>query len=198
MAHDVDGRAALEAKVAALIDEKPWMRADLLERQIALIANENSSYKAKSAKLIGVADQFVEAVAPYAACRRGCDQCCHMSTPIFQHEAQRLAAASGRKISVVPYRPHKEVLDKGLKFYGSPCPFLDQGQCSVYEVRPMICRVHHSLNSNSSECDTSVPLQQKTGVGMYNPDFLELPYMELTVRRNPAEPWGYLQEFFPL
>jgi hypothetical protein len=32
---------------------------------------------------------------------------------------------------------------------------------------------------------------------MYDPDFIEAPYMALNAAHNPAEPWGNIAEFFP-
>jgi hypothetical protein len=32
---------------------------------------------------------------------------------------------------------------------------------------------------------------------MYDPDILEMPYMELNAMHNLTEPWGNIAEFFP-
>ncbi|MFW7267238.1 hypothetical protein ACMAUO_04605 [Gluconacetobacter sp. Hr-1-5] len=76
------------------------------------------------------------------SCARGCDTCCRslvQVNPLFAllavHEARqtfppdRLQALKDRTETGVPF-----------------CPFLFEGNCSIYAARPMVCRGYYSLD----------------------------------------------------
>ena len=88
-----------------------------------------------------------------SACAAGCAWCCHQHTEVNLAEATTI-------LSVIPIdqrntlkqrlindrsefiRQHRNTLHPGT-FY--KCPFLDnENRCSIYAVRPMICRSHYS------------------------------------------------------
>jgi uncharacterized protein len=118
-------------------------------------------------------------------------------TLVYEHEAKTMARASGRPFKQLEYMPRITVLDATKKYFGQPCPFLENDRCSIYEHRPIICRLHHSFNDDSSQCDTSRPQDELVGVAALNPDCIELPYHELNHAFHPKEPWGAIQDFFP-
>lgn len=188
---------SIEVKLSAISTAHPWLELDRLNVLTQRILNENASYLSKRAKLVHLADDVNAALAPYTACRPGCGKCCYSPALIYAHEADTLAAASGRTRVRLPPRPPQVVVEKAIKFYGAACPFLLDGHCSVYASRPFTCRVHHSLNEDSANCDTAIPAGHRPGVAMYHPDALEVPYTFLVLKSTPLEPWGYIQEFFP-
>lgn len=105
--------------------------------------------RAKLNKVFRLMDAAVQATAPYVACRKGCSACCHMNVSISAIEAERLAVASGRRMSKVKH-PTKHDL---RKFSGNPCPFLSRdGVCSVYDDRPFACRAHQSFDLDNYWC----------------------------------------------
>jgi len=187
----------IPAKLAAIVHSNPWMSPDSIARDTQRIMQMNATVGAKRQRLIELADRVNAAVQPHTACRTGCSYCCSMPTMIFQHEAERLADASGRPAVPVRFRSHDHALLAGLRFYGQACPFLNEGRCTVYAARPIICRLHHSLNASPANCDCSIPPAQRKGVGQYDPDYVEMPYRLLSIRAKPREPWGAIQEFFP-
>jgi len=172
------------------------MDVDAMLKRAHLTIHENASFKIRLNKLIQIAGQVQAALSPYMACHAGCSHCCHMGTLIYAHEAERLAAVSGREMIPVRHRPRDQVIALVDNFHGRPCPFLRNNRCSVYNDRPFICRVHHSLNTNPQDCSLSLPPDKKPPVMMYNPDILEVPYTMLTFLKSPREPWGFIQEFF--
>lgn len=92
------------------------------------------------------ADKFSAAVAPHAACKKGCSHCCHIPLKITEAEAIEL----GNAISVVPSpeatnRPERE---DGI----APCTFLRDGECSIYLHRPIVCRSHFNLDADDLLC----------------------------------------------
>ena len=114
-----------------------------------------------------------------------------------RHEAERLAKASGRPAYPVRYRSYDDALLAGDRFYGQACPFLDAGRCTVYAARPIICRLHHSLNNSPANCDCSMPPSERKAIGQYDPDYVEMPYHLLSIHGDPDEPWAAIHEFFP-
>jgi len=90
--------------------------------------------------LDGEADQrAADAVAmhPDWPCRRGCDHCCrhlHAEPALTEAEWQRIEAVVGTE----------QVRQRLVDFAGPPyaCPFLDDGACSIYDVRPVACRTY--------------------------------------------------------
>lgn len=65
------------------------------------------------------------------ACFKGCNHCCHQRVEVTEFEALVLA-------HVVEQRPElRERLDEDT---GDACPFLVDGECSVYFFRPAVCR----------------------------------------------------------
>jgi Fe-S-cluster containining protein len=103
-------------------------------------------------------------------CRAGCSDCCHQLFQITEVEAAWIshgvkmlpeARREELKQRAIPYlrERRKLVTAKGEpEAWGSlpppgtrlACPALDQGVCSIYEFRPLICR--------------------KFGIPLYNPD----------------------------
>jgi len=97
------------------------------------------------------------------ACAPGCFFCCYLPVDVLAPEAFRIAAylqqtRSPAELTELVYR---------LGTYGPhalgtrPCVFLSQGRCSIYEVRPMVCRGYNSLSKERCEAyyyDASVDL----------------------------------------
>lgn len=88
------------------------------------------------------------------ACKRGCSLCCSNFVGITPPEAFRLAAAvrrAGRGRSPDPWLAIPAVLERAARSAGMPpaerlgaripCPLLaEDGACSVYADRPLVCR----------------------------------------------------------
>lgn len=97
-----------------------------------------------------------------AACRTGCSHCCHIPVTISLVEARLLGRASG-KLPSAPKRSMRitdhastealpgmeQRLQDGSR---TPCPFLREGRCSVYESRPMACRTLINLDDDDLLC----------------------------------------------
>jgi Fe-S-cluster containining protein len=100
-----------------------------------------------------------ESTAPPSACRKGCHFCCHL--PVETTVPQILVIADHLKRTL----PSSEIQDlrkrmdeyearvaqhpsgKGLAL----CPLNLDGACSVYEVRPTICRSFNSTDAGACE-----------------------------------------------
>jgi Fe-S-cluster containining protein len=108
--------------------------------------------------LLQAADAWASQIAPLAACRRGCAHCCHIPVTITTAEARLLAEISGRPlVSPVNAMPLKTVdratpLPAAPASHLGPCPFLQEGACTVYEHRPVACRTHFNLDEDDLLC----------------------------------------------
>lgn len=186
-----------ESRLEVILEANSWMIPEVIVGVTDRILTMNASFRAKRSKLVRLANEVNRALQPQTACQNGCSYCCSMVTYIYRYEALQLAEVSGRHCVDLPFRPHQTVIATGEALVGKVCPFLVARRCSVYENRPMICRLHHSLNEDPEDCDLSVPLSAKKMVAMYDPDFVEVPYHQLVRSHYPKEPWGAITEFFP-
>ena len=98
------------------------------------------------------------------ACAAGCDFCCYLPVDVLAPEAFRIAAhleqtRSPEELATLVYRLGAQGQhDFGLR----PCVFLANGRCSIYEVRPMVCRGYNSLSKERCEAyhhDATVDLK---------------------------------------
>jgi uncharacterized protein len=98
------------------------------------------------------------------ACAPGCFFCCYLPVDVLAPEAFRIAmhlkqTRSPGELAALVYRlgAHGQT-DFGVR----PCVFLADGRCSIYEVRPMVCRGYNSLSKERCEAyyhDASVDLK---------------------------------------
>ncbi len=95
------------------------------------------------------------------ACQPGCDHCCHQSVGVTPAEAITIIEHVRRTFSdeqrqeLAERLQHAHERTRGLtstqRFSPKhPCPFLDSGRCSIYDVRPLTCRGVNSLDAD--EC----------------------------------------------
>jgi Fe-S-cluster containining protein len=97
------------------------------------------------------------------ACKAGCDHCCHQPVGLTPPEALAIAAhlrqtlAREQLVEVAARLAQRARETRGLSSAerfspDQPCPFLERGKCSIYEVRPLACRGMNSLDAE--ECKT--------------------------------------------
>jgi len=184
-------------RIDRLIDLHPWLEPDALVAAADRIANKHASFRSRWRLLIALADKFNAALGELATCRFRCAYCCSLRTLIYRHEAVLLTRASGREYVELPFRPQQKVLAEIETLPFRPCPFLAGGRCSVYEKRPMICRLHNSFNDNPLDCDLNAPRVSRKGIVTYDPDLIETAYHALIRDHSPQEPWGTIDQFFP-
>ena len=100
------------------------------------------------------------------ACQAGCHFCCYNQIEVIPLEAlpvwrfiqdlppeerARLENRVNASVSQRSSKTKEEIARSRAQF---PCPFLSQGLCSIYPVRPLLCRAMHSLDAG--HCQTSL------------------------------------------
>lgn len=121
------------------------------------------------------------------ACKKGCSACCHQVVLVSSEEAGQLISHVTAdviprwKAQAIDLRTHNDPagLPKRLGKEDAKCVFLKRGECSVYDIRPVMCRLIHVKNATA--CDpwkTSAEAQQL--VSVRNADIAVSAYLNAT------------------
>jgi Fe-S-cluster containining protein len=90
----------------------------------------------------GIRQRYAEQIT----CHAGCDGCCYQQFTVFPVEAQYLAQAVATLTPAARQRLRQRLQsqDEAWRMVDEPrpCVLLDQGRCSLYTGRPLICRLH--------------------------------------------------------
>ncbi len=100
-------------------------------------------------QLIGRVEAFGQAIRErYAAqltCRAGCDHCCYQDFTVFpveaHHLAQAVAALTPSERQRLQQRLQQTANPLPMADAPRPCALLHEGRCSLYDGRPLICRI---------------------------------------------------------
>lgn len=137
-----------------------WARMVSVLAQTQTVARSRDSGARKYIRLTQIADEFSAVVAPYVACRgRGCSHCCKMAVNMTEREAILIGRYLKRAPVKVPVENNPEVILAQLdadvdRYAGKACPMLaPDGSCTVYPVRPLACRLQHSLEDDPEPCN---------------------------------------------
>lgn len=115
----------------------------------ARISGMSASVQVKLNEVLRTADRIFGHAGQYAACARGCGHCCHVHVPIADFEARYIAD----RIGVAPVPLKRSIQHDRMKYSGAtPCPFLREGECSIYEARPLTCRMHLNFDVDNFWC----------------------------------------------
>lgn len=113
------------------------------------ISRMNARREIKLKEVLDTADQIMDHAQNFAACRKGCGHCCYVSVPITDFEAKWI----GDRIDIQP-APLKQSIRRDVSEYSTqtPCLFLKDNSCSIYEFRPLTCRIHMNFDIDNYWC----------------------------------------------
>lgn len=146
----------------------------------------------KLKEVLNTADKIFEHAGKFAACARGCGHCCHVSVPITEFEAQMIAEGIGVKAQVVKQSKRPDISQFGSH---TPCPFLANGECSIYEVRPLTCRMHMNFDQDNYWCLHENWQKPEAEIPRPNIQPLEQAYHMLPAKTKPIV--ADIRDFFP-
>ena len=143
-----------------------------------------------------------EAKAPVEekiACRAGCAYCCHYEVILSPAEAVLIGHHAKHSFSeteavrllertdrILNLRDGKSVSHRARVLHETPCVFLEDDRCSVYEVRPLICRALHSLDRQGCKEAVRARRQKVAFVG-YSHRYYVFQAVRSALRRTCAE-----------
>lgn len=106
-------------------------------------------------QLYDLLDRHFEHAKGLIACAQGCAYCCHSEVAISQLEADYIAAMTGTPTNRPTEEPTKS---EPFTDPARPCPFLGaDNACSIYTLRPMVCRTHVNFEPTNIKCHFDTP-----------------------------------------
>lgn len=85
---------------------------------------------------------------PSFTCKEGCHECCGL-VPFTTAERDRVAAVRPLE-QWEPFVDGSWVPSAALASF--KCPFVGEGGCSIYDVRPMVCRLFGAVDHPMMKC----------------------------------------------
>jgi Fe-S-cluster containining protein len=166
------GSEQLRQRAAHIAAQAPLAaRTHLIQQAHIAPSGQRIFWLRKAADLVG------KAAAGVSPCSSGCSSCCHINVMVAHPEAVEIGKAIGREPRAVPpantittgalLKPKRGALDRQARlqalYFGQPCVFLGSGgECTIYEHRPLACRLHFSLDEDNLLCqpvrDVEVPM----------------------------------------
>lgn len=142
-------RRTSEARINAFYDAIPptdSREVTGLPKRIFLM---NARTSAKIRQIHLAADKIFRHATSRAACARGCSHCCHIAVRISAVEARFIGEHIGRE----PRAFSSTVAERAASFSNeTPCTFLKNDECSIYEWRPLTCRSHFNFDQDDYWC----------------------------------------------
>lgn len=149
--------------------------------------------------LYGIASNLSDLIVPFTPCGSGCSHCCNMAVTVNSYEAEVIRKATGQYMveagrSAVEFGATADQLHE--KYRGVPCPFLKEGKCSIYSVRPIICRTHHSLMKTDQDCAIGITVEgaSRQIAGL---DLTAFFQVHMALFQKAGCTYADIREFFP-
>lgn len=167
----------------------------LIREAMALADNKELSKKARRHKILQVADRFSDFIKHETPCGTGCSHCCYMAVSVSQEEAELIGEYVERDPFKLNFDPQDYVDRNGGRdlYEGVACTFLVEGRCTVYPVRPIACRLHHSLQSDPSDCAIGSGKEINV-LNIYN---IHNAFVDATSLFSGGSSMGDIREYFP-
>lgn len=195
------GRGEAEARLKAISEKMTPEWNDEMRRRITQLDRMASSPRSKLPKLYVLMEQVGDLRAPYLACNSGCSACCKtIPVEISDLEAKLISEATGIAYrTLTPGRHSIEGTSPDWK--NTPCPFLKDDRCSIYEHRPYNCRSLGVVDKDSLTCTPENTALARANdpravpVSMTKMQAFDPSYINLTQRSGAI--WADIRQFFP-
>ncbi|EGQ7688514.1 TPA: YkgJ family cysteine cluster protein [Vibrio parahaemolyticus] len=142
------------SKIQTLIPRKLLVKEDKIAKKQAKSSDSDIN---KLQQLFKLTEELTNKLSPVTSCKAGCGNCCKINVSITKLEAELISEYTGRALNnlVAVGKPD---------YHGSSCTFLIDNKCSVYSVRPFVCRRQVSVMPSEHWChpdlnlDVEVPM----------------------------------------
>lgn len=121
--------------------------ASLAEKEDSLyrrILKSKGNALNKLSSLFSEMNEIYTHVNKFTPCKKGCSHCCYIPVSISELEVEYIEQSLKTK---------RNAFSKYDKTQDKPCPFLKNNACSIYDVRPFVCRRHVVLTKSSYWCE---------------------------------------------
>lgn len=153
MMHTVDARPIPQRPMNREQESFESLRLAQEQTVVAAVADGSLDASGLATNAHGFAEFMSERLrgghAEETACHRGCSWCCYQNVAVFAPEVFRIVEFIRRQAPSEQERlaTRLNLLDnvtRGMRAtqrhkIPMPCAFLEQGRCSIYEVRPLAC-----------------------------------------------------------
>jgi len=158
------------------------------------VVNMNARPALKLRQIQVIADKAFRHAAGRAACARGCAHCCYIAVPISTVEAK----AIGEQLGIEPRNVANVPPGNPTSFSNeTPCSFLENNECSIYEYRPLECRANFNFDRDSYWCQYEN--WDKPGAAVPKPGIAPLAsaYNHVSRGKSPRPIVADIRDFFP-
>lgn len=128
-----------------MVDSLPESLKKAEDEFFIKIEQSQLSHLKKLEKLYSFMGVLYKHVNKYTPCKKGCSDCCSYYVTISDIEIQFIEK-NNKKIK------RKKQFNTDSKGVGTPCLFLEKGVCSIYELRPYVCRRHVVFAPDNGVC----------------------------------------------
>jgi uncharacterized protein len=158
------------------------------------VVNLNARSAIKLRQIHVITDQAFRHAQGRAACARGCSHCCYIGVQLTKAEAKAIGEQIGIDPKDVTSAPRRSPASFSNK---TPCPFLENNECSIYENRPLECRANFNFDRDSYWCQYEN--WDKPGAVVPKPGFAEIAEAYNVVSRGkaPQSTVADIRDFFP-
>ena len=138
-------------------------------------------------------DAFVKHLStqPDVACRRGCHHCCKIHVTASEPECEEIVKFCVDNNVTLDKEYLSLLADLTEATWGNKrCPFLSlEGECKVYEVRPIACRKYHVQGTpeTSGKCDQSQGTQMVPSIYSEHLEAMVSAYWTITASENMSK-----------
>lgn len=173
---------------SAINDSIGPKRQEAFMRRLKHIANSTEPVWIRLRQLYALVDEHMSFVKDHSGCRKGCCHCCHVAVAMLRPEAEMLGMRIKRKPKPLKGLRTFEDFDFG---YHNPCPFLKDHQSSIYEDRPLACRMLWNLDEDGTLCELYPPLTHP--VPYLNTTAYHVAYVQICQSIHS----GDIRDYFP-
>jgi uncharacterized protein len=157
-----DERLEAQSNFDRLVRDIPCRLSDKEEKLPDRLGRSKLKPIKKLETLYSFMNDLYEFSSTYTPCKKGCSDCCYYPITVSEVEIAFIEKTTKKK--------RNKAFLPAADYHGSPCPFLEQGSCSIYKSRPFVCRRHVVLTKTNTWCapevsnDETFPLLSFSGV----------------------------------